>query len=326
MTLAIVTGAPGWLGTQLTLTLARDGRAVRCLVLKGQDTSALPDAVEIVSGDLRDPQACDTLCRSAKGATVFHCAGVIHPGWRTRDFWDVNVEGTRNLVHAAQRAGVRRLVAVSSNSPMGTNAPGEVFTEDSPYRPYMGYGKSKVQMERVVMGAELEWVIIRPPWFYGVGQPPRQSLFFEMIRDGKGPLVGPGDNLRSMAYIDNIVQGLSLCETTPRAEGQTYWIADERPYRMREILDTVEALMRDEFGITCRGGRLRLPAVVGPFATACDALLQRVGLYQQKVHVLGELDKNIACSIDKARSELGYNPAIALEEGMRRSIAWWLEQ
>ncbi len=76
---------------------------------------------------------------------------------------------------------------------------------------------------------EIETVLVRPPWFYGPNQPPRQTLFFRMIRAGKAPIVGSGRNLRSMSYIDNLCQGLLLAAMTPRANGQTYWIADRRP-------------------------------------------------------------------------------------------------
>lgn len=83
--------------------------------------------------------------------------------------------------------------------------------------------------------------------------------------------------------------------------------------------------MRDEFGLECDGGRLRLPAVAAEIAVACDRALQAVGLYHQKVHVLGEMNKTIACTIDKARRELGYAPQVAVEEGMRRTLAWCAE-
>ena len=326
MTLALVTGVPGWLGTQLVLHLVEQGRDVRVLSLPGSDMRRIPDSVRVVEGDVRDPASCGSFVRDGAGGTLFHCAGVIHPGLFTRPFQAVNVRGTHNLIAAAEREGVGRLVAVSSNSPLGVNpARDHLFDETAPYNPWMGYGKSKMGMEKAVMDAGIPWSIIRPPWFYGVGQPARQTLFFEMIRKGKGPIVGDGNNRRSMAYVDNIVQGLTLCETTPAAEGEVYWIADARPYTMNEIVDTVESLMRDEFGLDCDGGRLRLPGVAAEVAVVCDTALQAVGLYHQKVHVLGEMNKTIACTIDKARTELGYAPEIALEEGMRRSIAWWLE-
>lgn len=335
--LALITGAAGWLGQGLThaLTHGLDHAAlkeiprpgqVRALVLAGERSPA-PTVIE---GDLRNPEDAQKLCEGAKGATLFHCAGLVHPR-RVRDFYDVNVTGTENLLKAAAQAGVRRAVIVSSNSPIGTNPSADhLFDEASPYHPYMGYGRSKMLMEQVVARVQgegkLETVIIRPPWFYGPFQPPRQTLFFEMIRDGKGPVVGGGENRRSMAYIDNLCQGILLAAATERANGQTYWIADERPYTMNQVLDTVERLLEKEFGMECNHGRLRLPGFFSQIAWLVDFSLQAVGLYHQKIHVLSEMNKTIACSVEKAKKELGYRPEIALEEGMRRSISWCIKE
>ena len=79
-------------------------------------------------------------------------------------------------------------------------------------------------------------------------------------------------------------------------------------------------------GFPATAGRWRLPAPTARLAQIADAALQAVGLYEQRVHVLSEMDKNISCTIEKARRELGYRPTVGLEEGMRRSIAWCLEQ
>ena len=71
---------------------------------------------------------------------------------------------------------------MSSNSPLGVNpAPDHVFDESAPYNPWMGYGKSKMGMEQAVMNAGIPWSIIRPPWFYGVGQPPRRAAGFQRL-------------------------------------------------------------------------------------------------------------------------------------------------
>jgi nucleoside-diphosphate-sugar epimerase len=163
-------------------------------------------------------------------------------------------------------------------------------------------------------------VIVRPPWFYGPNQPPRQTLFFRMVRDGKAPIIGQGENLRSMAYVDNLCQGLILAARAGHANGRTYWIADRRPYAMSEIIDTVERLLETEFGQRCAHKRLRLPSLACRVAWLADASLQKAGLYNQKVHVLSEMDGTIACSVAAARRDLGYEPRVELEEGMRRSI------
>lgn len=341
----LVTGALGWLGSRLAETLIGGlpehpalkepwpDLRLRCLVVPGQDAATLrklSERIEVVTGDLQNPADCERFCQDAKGALLFHTAGVIHPR-RVAEFYRVNVRGTANLLDAASSAGVRRAVVVSSNSPCGCNPhPDHLFDELSPYHPYLNYGRSKMQMELAVKERDergaLETVIIRPPWFYGPNQPPRQTAFFRMIREGKAPIVGSGQNLRSMSYIDNLCQGLLLAAITERARGQTYWIADQRPYAMHEIVDTVERLLETEFGQRCAHKRLRLPGFASSLAYAADRTLQALGLYHQKIHVLSEMNKTIACSVAKAERELGYRPTIALEEGLRRSLAWCAAQ
>lgn len=341
--LVLVTGAAGWLGSRLvealTLGLAdhdalkqpQSGLRIRCLLLPGQEATALKrlsSSVEIVTGDIRNPADCARLCADAKGAVLLHTAGMIHPR-RVREFYEINRDGTVSLIEAAVRAGVKRAVVVSSNSPCGCNPhPDHLFDELSPYRPYMNYGRSKMEMELAIQqrADKIETVIIRAPWFYGPNQPPRQTLFFQMIRDGKAPIVGTGDNLRSMAYVDNLCQGLLLAATTERAKGQTYWIADQRPYSMNEVVDTVERLLEREFGHKCAHKRMRLPGLASEVAYGVDFALQSLGLYHQKIHVLSEMNKTIACSVAKAERDLGYRPTVALEEGMRRSLRWCEQQ
>jgi len=193
----------------------------------------------------------------------------------------------------------------------------------------MGYGRSKAEMERIVREAqaagEIETVIIRSPWFYGPNQPERQTQFFRMIKTGRFPILGDGEQRRSMVYVDNLCQGMLLASKVSEAVGETYWIADERPYTVNEIVDTVEAVLQQDFGIRCTGRRMRLPSWIGDVAQGMDAVLQRLGLYEQRMHVLGEMNKTIACRIDKAKAELGYTPQFSLREGMAESIRWCLE-
>ena len=339
--LALITGAAGWLGGRvvdaLTIGLpdakavTPGGFQVRALAPAGEDTSK-PRArgVDIVVGDIRDPQARGAFFKDAEGAILLHFAGIIHPP-KVADFESINTQGTINLVASAKQAGVRRAVIMSSNSPIGCNPhPDHRFSEESPYNPYMGYGRSKWLMEQalrreIAAGGPMEIVILRAPWFYGPNQPPRQTLFFQMIRDGKFPIVGSGRNRRSMGYTDNLVQGTLLAATHPAAAREIFWIADEIPYSMNEIIDTVRAVLRDDFGFAVKDNTLRIPGVAGDVATVVDATLQSVGVYHQKIHVLSEMNKTIACDIGKAKKVLGYAPRVALREGMRRSVEWCLE-
>lgn len=326
---AVVTGGAGWLGRALVGALAGDGRRVRCLVRDGAEAEIVRrhGDVETVEGDVRDPAAADALLGGLSGHTVFHLAGVIHPTGGTREFYDVNVGGTANVLDAARRSGAARLVHVSSNSPFGVaRDPATTFDEETPYRPLLGYGRSKMEAEELVRRAGFETVVVRAPWFYGPFQPARQTRFFAAVRRGLFPMFGPGRNRRSMVYTDNLVDGLLRAARTPGAAGRAYWIADARPYPMREILDTVRQALRDE-GLDVAGrSHVRAPAVLADAAGVADAALQRTGRYSQSIHVLSEMNKTIACSIELARAELGYEPRVDLREGMRRSIRWCLQE
>lgn len=329
----MVTGAAGWLGHNLVRALAAQRERVRCLV-RAPDEAALVEiagpSIEAVVGDVRDPAVADRLFEGVGKATVFHAASVIHPARQTRELFDVNVGGTQLMLDRARRAGVSRFLHVSSNSPFGANpTPHDRFTEESPYNPYLAYGQSKLEAEQLVQRShdrgDVATVILRPPWFYGPYQPPRQTRFFATIRRGRFPLVGDGTQQRSMVYTGNLVDGLLRAEIAEAAPGRAYWIADAEPYELREVIAGVRTALEAE-GLTVSPRRPRLPRGAGVVAERMDRVLQGRGVYVQPVHVLGELKDTIACDITRARKDLGYEPATGLVEGMRASIRWCLER
>ena len=334
----VLTGATGWLGTALVHALALPGGAwyrdapLRALVrdrAEAERLRSLSPLVEPVVGDLTDAATLAPLFAGTTGRIdVIHTAGVIHPS-SIADFERINAGGTRAILGAAEQADVRRFVHVSSNSPFGTNAhPGDRFRNDEPYHPYYGYDRSKMHAELAVLDAVdrgLDAVMVRPPWFYGPHQPPRQTTFFRMVRTGRFPVFGGGGQMRSMAYVDNLVQGVVRAELVATPPGRGWWIAGARPYSVNEIVETVGRALSAE-GFEVAPNRARVPDVVARVAELADSTLQRLGRYQQQVHVLGEMNKNIACDISGARAELGYDPQVELYEGMRRSIRWCIDQ
>jgi nucleoside-diphosphate-sugar epimerase len=329
----VVTGATGWLGQALVHRLLADPsrRRLRLLVQSTSEGRRLESLgrVEVVIGDIAKP---DTARRLLYGVgtdvDVIHTVGIIHPK-RTREFLEINVNGARNVAEAALDHGVRRLVHVSSNSPFGTNAQtSDTFRAIEPYDPYLAYGWSKMEGELAVLDAVangLDATIVRPPWFYGPFQPPRQTTFFRLVRAGRFPVIGDGRQRRSMVYIDNLVDGVIAAELTPAAKGNGYWVADERAYTVNEIVATVGQALRDE-GFTVKEPSAHLPALAGRIAELGDRVVQRLGRYQQQLHVLGEMNHTIACDISATRAQLGYEPRVELYEGMRSSIRWCVEQ
>lgn len=337
-----LTGSAGWLGKRVLLALTKGmdfpqkavgqgGHRVVALA-RNEDEAATLRALgaEPRLGSLEDAASLAAFLKGAEGAKLLHMAGLIHPRLFTRDFARTNTQGTHNLLLAAATSGVGRMVVMSSNSPIGCNpTPSHVFTEESPYHPYMGYGRSKMRMEqdlRSTMGLPgyPAITIVRAPWFYGPGQPPRQTQFFRMVQSGKFPIMGAGLNRRSMGYVDSLAYGMLLAAATPKAAGQIYWLADAEPYTMVEIINTVKAVLHEDFGLPVAEKNLHVPSQIADVAWLADTTLQSVGLYQQKIHVLSEMNKTIACTITKAQAELGYQPLCNLREGMRRSVEWCL--
>jgi len=333
----VVTGANGWLGRALVHRLLADParERLRLLAHSTAEREALAAftaghrGVDIVVGDIgRADTARRLLSEVGPDTDVLHTAGIIHPK-RVRQFTEVNANGTRHVAEAAIDAGVRRMVHVSSNSPFGTNPHrDDTFRADEPFNPYLGYGRSKMQAELAVadgLQRGLDATIVRPPWLYGPFQPPRQTTFFRMIRSGKFPVIGKGDQRRSMVYVENLVDGVIAAELVPAARGKGYWIADRRAYTVAEIVETVGRALVDE-GLSVKPNSTRLPTLAARVAETGDRVLQAVGVYQQQLHVLGEMGHTIACDISQSTAELGYDPAVELYDGMRASIRWCLEQ
>lgn len=338
----IVTGAGGWLGFGLLSHLDKlinqresifFGSKIVALVQDKTSRKMLEKLdIEVCLGDLRDEECIDKLLQDVENAVVFNLAGIIHPTlFRQRDFDDINHHAMVNFATLAAARGVRKFVAMSSNSPCGYSKDVScVFNEESPYSPYMGYGHSKMSMEKKLLdlarASEVSnFTIVRAPWFYGPFQPERQTEFFSLIKNGVFPLIGEGKGMRSMAYIDNLVQGLILTAEYYTTNGEIFWIADQNPYSMSEIVSTIKTVLERDFDLSVSARQIYLPSVVSDVARVADYASQAMGCYIQKVHVLSEMNQTISCSIQKAQLLLGYFPAVKLEEGMRKSIAWCLE-
>ena len=307
----LITGVPGWLGGRFLEILVKgfenegpvNDWKIRCLVLPGQDVSfiaalAKEKPIEIAYGDVTKKESLKNAVKDID--TVFHITGLIHPK-KIKELYQINSCGTLNLINEAFYAGVKRFIYISSNSVGGINKHRHILMKetDEP-RPYLNYGKSKYYAECVVRGfqetGKMETVILRPCWFYGPNQPKRQTKFFKMIQKGKPLVFGDGMNLRSMSYVDNTIEAMLLAAARKEADGATYWIADARPYSTLEIYQTVAELLevknfQPKF----------LPGFSSEVFMLADKAFQAVGSYQTEIHVAGGLNKDITCSIQKAR-------------------------
>ena len=338
----IITGADGWLGFGLITRLVRElknkeSQFYANKIIAFVQTNSFVEKfkklnIKVVIGDIRNKEDIKKLLKDSEGALVFNLAGIIHPNILSQsDFSKINHLAMTSFAKKSTDMGVKKFIAMSSNSPCGYTKDVLVrFDENTKYSPYMGYGNSKMQMEKDIVSIaeqsnKTNFSIVRSPWFYGPYQPHRQTEFFSLIKNGVFPLIGKGKSMRSMAYIDNLIDGLILVSQYFDTNSEIFWLSDKNSYSMIEIVTTVKKLLINEFGFKVVDRQIYLPSIISDLARYSDFVLQKFGIYVQKVHVLSEMNQTIACNISKAENLLGYNPKINLEEGMKRSIRWCID-
>jgi nucleoside-diphosphate-sugar epimerase len=324
----LVTGATGFTGGHLAATLARRGYRVRALVRpRSQDRFARSDAaaagVVAVPGDLTDAGAVKAAAADAE--VVYHIAATYREaGQRDTAYRDVNVQGTRHVLDAALESGARRVVHCSTGGVHGhIEAP--PANEDAPLAPGDIYQETKLEAESTAREfgrtCGLDVVIARPIGIYGPGDTRFLKMFRGLAR-GRFPVLGSGNVFYHLTYIDDLVEGFRLCGEVPAAAGRTYILGGPRYTTLNELV----ALIAREVGAT--PPRWHLP--VWPFWTAgllCEMICVPLGveppLYRRRVDFY---TKSRAFDTTRARTELGYAPRVDLEEGIRRTAAWYRAQ
>lgn len=321
----LVTGATGHLGANLVRRLVQDGARVRVLLRESSDVRPIAGLdVERAVGDLRDPAA---LARAVAGcARIYHCAAKISiTSGGEREIYDTNVLGTRNLLAAALRAGVGRVVVTGSFSAVGHH-PDRPSDERDPFDPFaraLPYERSKAAVEHECLKAVVDGLdvviaiscaIIGPNDF----KPSRMGRVIQDFARGRMPAYVPG-GFEFVAARD-IVQGHLLAMERGRP-GQRYIFSTE--------FVTVDTLMAWMEEITGRPRpRLRLPPpLMAAIASVASPVLSAVApdrpqrLTPGAVHLL-RMHRRADCT--KARQELGYVPT-SVKEAVREAHVWFQE-
>ena len=319
----LVTGATGFTGSYLARALAARGQQVRALVRDPARAAALHDAgVEPVIGDLRDAAAVRAAVAGVQVvyniAAIYRRAGVPDSEYRA-----VNVDAVQALVEAGARAGAARVVQCSTVGVHG-DVEHPPANEDAPLRPDDVYQRTKLEGEQAgreaAVRAGVEYTVARPTGIYGPWDRRLLKLFRGVARR-RFVTLGSGEIFYHLTFVTDVAEGLRLCGETPGAAGRTYIIAGGEVTTLNQL---VAAIARDA-GVTPPS--LHLPVwpvwLAGALCEAvCVPLRVEPPLYRRRVDFF---TKSRAFDISRARQELGFAPAVSLQEGIRRTLAWYRE-
>jgi nucleoside-diphosphate-sugar epimerase len=322
---ALVTGASGFTGSHLARHLLASGYTVRALVRRSSSLAALEGLdVELAYADLAAAEPLDHVVRGTD--TLFHVAALYRAENVSRQaFWDVNVEATRRLLEASERAGVRRFVHCSTVGVQG-DIKHPPATEDAPYSPGDRYQESKRDGELLA----LDWFrtrrvagsVVRPTGIYGPGDL-RFLKLFRMIDNGTFRMLGSGEILYHLTYVEDLAEGLRLAGEQEAALGEVFTIGGEGYVTLNQLVAKIAAALGRPVS-----GHAHLPVwPVWLAGFACELLCRPFGiappLYRRRVDFF---TKSRAFDIGKAKRLLGYQPRVSLEEGLRRTAAWYRER
>ena len=321
----LVTGATGFTGGHLARALQQHGHRVRALVRDPACPAAQAleqEGIEIVAGDLAHRADIRQAVRGSDD--VYHIAALYRQSRHPDAMYHrINAEGPRHIVEAARDFGCRRVIHCSTAGVHGAvdRIPAD---EQAPFNPGDIYQRTKLEGERVVreaIDAGLPGVIFRPGGIYGPGDLRFLKLFRTIYR-GQFRIFGSGQVYYHPTYIDDLVAGIMRCGEADEALGQTYILAGPRYVTITEMAEAAARAM----DVRLPGGRLPITPLKAA-AAACEAICRPLRI-EAPLH-RRRLDfflNDRAFTSAKALREIGFAPAVDVDEGMRRTAAWYVQQ
>jgi nucleoside-diphosphate-sugar epimerase len=313
MTRVFVTGARGFIGRAVAERFRALGAGVRGVDLLAGDDPA------VVQGDVSLPGEWQS--HAAGCEVVVHTAALVGMYSSARGYWEANVVAPRRVLDAAAAGGARRFVHLSSIVVFGFEFEGEV-DERAPVRPNgVHYVDTKIAAEQVVLaahaGAELDCTIVRPGDVYGPGSRPWTIEPVRLLKAGQLVLPGGGRGLHSPVYVDDLVDGIVRAAEAATAPGRIFTLTGPEHPAIGDFFAHYSRML----------GKPAPRAVPYRVARAAAAALDAVARARGARNELTPAAVDYAMrrgtySIARARAELGYEPAVGLEEGMRRTEAW----
>ncbi|HTX45028.1 MAG TPA: NAD-dependent epimerase/dehydratase family protein [Solirubrobacteraceae bacterium] len=315
---AFVTGGSGFIGGRLIDRLVRDGYTVRALARSDSAAAKVTErGAEPVRGDLDDRRA---MRAGADGCELaFHAAAKLGDWGSRAEFERGNVAGTGNALAACTEAGVRRFVHVGTEAALMAGQPLIDVDERAPLRPDSPalYSATKAMAERLVLDANrdgtFETVVVRPRFVWGAGDTTLLPTMVAMVKAGRFAWVGGGRNRTSTTHVDNVVHGLVLGAQRGRP-GNAYFVTDGEPVQFREFV--TELLATQDVTAPSRTVPIPVAHALAVGGEAAWRILPLPGQPPLTRFAYWVTSQDCTIRIDKARTDLGYEPVVSRAEGM----------
>lgn len=312
----LITGATGFIGRHLASALSKGEHSVRCLVRKSSNIDCLKNiSVDVFYGDLLEKDSISQALE--KIDVIYHLAGEVYSR-KKHDYDKGNILATKNLLDLCEEKNVGRIIYMSSVGVYKPRTDKTLLTEESDCEPITYYGKTKLYAERLVKKYKIPSVIVRAPVIYGPFQPGvLNKLFIDAVNKHKVYVIGDGNNLRSLCYIENLIEGLVLLAEKQDITGETFLLSDGTPYTFNEIITTVSKAIEHEIRT------VYLPSMLGNISWKIYNLMgSLLNIYFVELYSIKTMELNLGCDITKAKKEIGYNPTVTLEAGIKNTIEW----
>jgi nucleoside-diphosphate-sugar epimerase len=313
----LVTGGAGFLGINLLRHLHARGFALASIDVQPFTYADLREQVDVHQADIRDLPALE---RAAAGAAfVVHTAAAL-PLYAPDDIRSTDVGGTHNVLEAAKRQGVQRVVHISSTAVYGI-PDHHPLREDDRLEGVGPYGQAKIDAERQCLEFRKEGMVVsilRPKSFVGPERLGVFALLYDWAIDGRGfPMIGNGRNRYQLLDVEDLCEAIRLCLTLPAEQvNDTFNIGAKEFTTMGEDYQAV--LDRAGFG---------KKVVPFPAAPAIWGLrvLERLRLSPLYKWVYETASKDSFVSIEKAEKQLGYQPRFSNKDALLRNFEWYVD-
>ena len=323
---ALVTGGGGFLGRRIVELCLERGDRVRFLA-RGRYPEVEALGAEGLQIDLRDESALAKACEGVD--VVYHVASKAGYWGDRAEYVSINVDGTKNLLAAARRSSVRRLVYTSTPSVIGYERDAEGISS-APYPQSWEsiYGESKATAEQLVLAANsetLQTVSLRPHLVIGPRDNNLLPRVVERARQGKLVIVGDGRNKVDLTYVDNAAWAHldaadAMRSPSPACAGKAYFISNDEPVLLWDWVNTL--LPRVGVPPVTRKVSLGTATFLGSTFELAHRLLPLSGEPRMTRFLAAALARSHWYSMEPAKRDFNYHIRVSMAEGTDRTVAW----